>query len=139
MIYFDEEKNAYGYVIENPICSIDDEIWANYAGTDKWDIVNGVFTDITDTEEYKEKKAAEEEAEFNKQFFKTALGYVRRQVTMKDGSKKDFLADILPLLVVGVPVLVYSRELEQTRVSATESFINECKQQLFKDFYGNED
>jgi len=136
MIYFDKDKKAYSYGIENPICSIDDETWVNYAGTDKWDIINGEFIDITGTDEYKEKKKAEEEKALNEQFFKTALGYVRRKVTMKDGSKKDFLTDILPMLVVGVPVLVYSRELEQTRIQATESFINECKQQLFKDFYG---
>ena len=88
--------------------------------------------------DYEEKKKAEEEKEFNQQFFRTSLGYVRRTVTMKNGSTKDFLTDILPLLVVGVPVLVYSRELEQTRIQATEPFINECKQQLFKDFYGEE-
>lgn len=85
-----------------------------------------------------EEKEAEEEAEFNKQFFHTTLGYVRRQVTMKDGSKKSFLTDILPLLVVGVPVLVYDRQLNQTRIQVTEAFINECKQQLFVDFYGVE-
>ncbi len=89
-------------------------------------------------EKTEEEKQAEDDAEFNKQFFNTSLGYVRRSVTMKDGSKKDFLTDILPMLVVGVPVLVYSRELEQTRIQVTEPFINECKQQLFKDFYGEE-
>ena len=88
--------------------------------------------------DYEEQKQAREEKEFNQQFFRTSLGYVRRTVTMKDGSTKDFLTDILPLLVVGVPVLVYSRELEQTRIQATEPFINECKQQLFIDFYGEE-
>lgn len=92
----------------------------------------------TAREKTEEEKQAEEDAEFNRQFFPTTLGYVRRSVTMKDGSKKSFLTDILPLLVVGVPVLVYSRELEQTRVQVTEAFINECKQQLFVDFYGGE-
>lgn len=60
MIYFDNNKNAYGYKIPNDICSVEDNIWAEYAGTDKWDIINGVFTDITDTEEYKKKKETEE-------------------------------------------------------------------------------
>ena len=87
---------------------------------------------------YEEEKEAEKEAEFNHQFFHTTLGYVRRNVTMKDGSVKSFLTDILPMLVVGVPILVYDRELNQTRVQVTEVFINECKQQLYKDFYGNE-
>lgn len=85
-----------------------------------------------------EEKQAEADAEFNRQFFNTSLGYVRRAVTMKDGSKKDFLSDILPLLAVGVPVLTYTRELEQLKVIVTEQFINECKQQVLIDFYGGE-
>ena len=56
-IYFDENKNAYGFEISNPIATIDDLTWQQYATTDKWDIVDGVFVDITDTEEYKEKQA----------------------------------------------------------------------------------
>lgn len=60
MIYFDNNKQAYGYEIPNYIATVDDNIWIQYAGTDKWDIINGVFTDITNTPEYKEKKAIEE-------------------------------------------------------------------------------
>lgn len=56
-IYFDENKNAYGFEIPNPIATIDDVTWQQYATTDKWDIVDGVFVDITDTDEYKEKQA----------------------------------------------------------------------------------
>lgn len=60
MIYFDKDKNAYGNPIENHICIIPDEEWFPYAGTDKWDIIDGVFTDITNTEDYKKKKEVEE-------------------------------------------------------------------------------
>lgn len=70
------------------------------------------------------------------QFFNTSLGYVRRKVTMKDGTTRDFLSDILPLLQVGVPVLTYTSNLEQRQVLVTEQFINECKQQMLQDFYG---
>ena len=58
MIYFDVDKKAYAYEIENPVCVIEDSLWAEYAGTDKWDIVEGVFTDIADTEEYKASKTS---------------------------------------------------------------------------------
>ena len=109
---------------------VGDDIKAN---PDKYIIDDGIVREKTE-----EEKQAEADAEFNKQFFNTTLGYVRRSVTMKDGSTKDFLTDILPLLVVGVPVLVYDRQLNQTRVQVTEVFINECKQQLFVDFYGGE-
>lgn len=60
MIYFDENKNAYAYKISNPVATTDDDIWKNYAGTIKWDIIDGVFTDVTATETYKTKVAEEE-------------------------------------------------------------------------------
>lgn len=61
-IYFDLEKKAYAFEIENPIATVDDAIWSDYAGTDKWDIVDGVFADITNTEAYRSKAVAEEKA-----------------------------------------------------------------------------
>lgn len=60
MIYFDNEKNAYGFEIENPLCVIEEDLWMEYAGTDKWDIIDGVFTDITDTQEYIDKQSKKE-------------------------------------------------------------------------------
>jgi len=66
MIYFDADKNAYGFKIENPIATIDDVTWQQYAMTDKWDIIDGVFTDITDTEEYKEKEKQKERQRLDK-------------------------------------------------------------------------
>ena len=93
-------------------------------------------SEVIENPNYEEIKRQQQEAEFNRQFFNTSLGYVRRSVTMKDGSKKDFLCDILPLLVVNVPVLTYARDLTQNQVLTTEQFINECKQQLLIDFYG---
>lgn len=59
MIYFDSDKQAYAFEIPEYICSIEDNIWAEYAGTDKWDIIDGVFTDITDTPEYIARHLAE--------------------------------------------------------------------------------
>ena len=59
---------------------------------------------------------------------------------MKDGTFKDFLTDIVPLLQVGVQIITYTlngTELTQnTGVTVTEQFITECKQQVFNDFYG---
>lgn len=90
--------------------------------------------------DYEAEKQAELIEQFNKEFFNTSLGYIRRKVTMKDGSSKDFLTDIVPLLQVGVQIITYSlngAELTQnTGVTVTEQFINECKKQVFNDFYG---
>lgn len=70
MIYFDNDKSAYGYKIENAIAAIDDKTWEQYAGTDKWDILNGEFVDISNTPEYKNKLALEREESFKNSFFK---------------------------------------------------------------------
>ena len=93
--------------------------------------------------DYEAEKQAELIEQFNKEFFNTSLGYIRRSVMMKDGSSKDFLTDIVPLLQAGVQIITYSlngTELTQnTGVTVTEQFITECKQQLFNDFYGISD
>ena len=105
-----------------------------------------IYTSIEETDinyqfyngEYlsEEQIAERREEQFNKEFFNTSLGYVKRKVTMKDGTTKDFLTDILPLLQSGIPVLTYSKELEQIKSLVTDEFIEECKKQLMKDFYG---
>jgi hypothetical protein len=92
--------------------------------------------DIVANPNYEKEQKEKEEELFNASFFKTSLGYVRRSVTMKTGAVKDFLADILPVLEVGVPILTYSKDLEQKRVKVTEQFLQECKNQILIDFYG---
>ena len=88
------------------------------------------------TEQEKEEKRQQQ---FAKDFFNTSLGYVRRNVTMKDTSTKSFLTDILPLLEVDVPIITYNIDGTQNlNVAVTEQFITECKQQVLKDFYGEE-
>lgn len=77
-----------------------------------------------------------EKEQFLKEFFNTSLGYVRRKVSMQTGETKDFLADILPILQVGIPILTYTEDGEQNKVLVTEEFLDECKQQVIKDFYG---
>lgn len=112
---------------------------------DKAYVIDGVLTDITGTDKDKELQAEAREEEFNANFFSTSLGYVRRSVTMQTGAVKSFLTDILPMLIVGVPILTYTlpdftKDVDivdyQQKVSVTEDFINECKQQLLTDFYG---
>lgn len=85
---------------------------------------------------YEEDKRKQQEALFNQSFFNTSLGYVRRKVTMADGTVRDFLADILALLQPGVAIITYNQDLTQNKVIVTEEFINECKQQMLVDFYG---
>lgn len=90
-----------------------------------------------DTEREAEIERQKQE-KLQRQFFNTSLGYIKRTVTMQDGSTKDFLCDILPLLEVGVPILTYSASGIQSKVNVTQEFISECKNQLLVDFYGVE-
>lgn len=99
---------------------------------------------------YEQEEAERREAEFNKAFFNTSLGYIRRSVTMADGSHKDFLSDLLPAIFASVSagkaVNLYAYDQPpfdedvtdwteyQHLVTATPQFINECFDQLGADF-----
>lgn len=74
---------------------------------------------------------------FERCFFSTSLGYVKRKPYIKGtGEFKDFLSDMLAGMVVGQPILVYDRDLNQSLVNITEQFKQECAEQYNKDFYG---
>lgn len=100
--------------------------------------------------DWEEEQYNRREAEFNKAFFNTSLGYVRRAVTMVDGSKKDFLSDLMPTIKMGlesgipVNILTYDKPPfnkdvtdwteYQHQVVVTPQFIQECFLQLSNDF-----
>lgn len=70
-------------------------------------------------------------------FFQTSLGYISRDVHMKNGNIKDFLTDILPILQEGDPIVTYNVDgSKNENVSVTKEFLQECREQLHKDFYG---
>lgn len=98
-----------------------------------------------------EEKAQQREAQFDKEFFPTSLGYIRRIVTKADGSKADFLLDYVALIAKAVeknlpyPIKVYDRpesfdediidwESLQHDAFANDQFINECLAQVGNDF-----
>ena len=141
--YIGEAKEGYIFVA--------DGIFENYlVDPDRYKIVDHQVIDIIDTEEYKRIKANEREASFNKSFFNTSLGYVRRAVTMANGTTKDFLSDLLPVISMGVQsgsqvnILTYDKppfdhdiedwEEYQHQVVVTPQFIQECFMQLSNDF-----
>ena len=49
MIYFDTDKQAYGCAIQHYIATVEADVWAHYAGTDKWYFIDGFFSYITNT------------------------------------------------------------------------------------------
>lgn len=107
------------------------------------------IVDITPTTE--ELIKSREDA-FNKEFFNTSLGYIRRKVTMATGETKDFLSDLLPTISMGVqmgqPVTIitynkpdFTQEITdwvkyQHVENATAQFVQECFMQLSNDFTG---
>ena len=94
----------------------------------------------------------EKQTRFNKEFFNTSLGYIRRKVNMSTGETKDFLSDLLPVISFGIqsgqtiPVITYSLpdftqdltteylETLQTVKNVTSEFVQECFLQLSNDF-----
>ena len=74
---------------------------------------------------------------FARKFFPTSLGYVSRVVHNLTGMEEDFLNDTLNHLTVGYPIITYNADGTQNRqVAVTAEFIEECKRQKEKDFYG---
>ena len=74
---------------------------------------------------------------FQRNFFNTSLGYVRRKPYVKGtGEFKDFLDDILAGLKVGDQILTYTAEGNQQVAVVTEQFIDDCREQYTRDFYG---
>ncbi len=104
--------------------------------------------------DYETELAQSREELFKSKFFQTSLGWIRRKVSMKDGSTKDFLSDLLMQIKMGIdagqviPIVTYNtptftQELTeeylvslQANKAATPEFIQECLSQLVSDFYG---
>lgn len=105
-------------------------------------------------ENYATELAAKRKELFEQEFFETSLGWIRRKVNMKDGSKKDFLSDLLLQIKAGlemgkqVSIVTYlkpdfTQEINdeymqtlQVSKSATKEFIQECLNQTVSDFCG---
>ena len=101
-------------------------------------------------EEINTEQKNKRESDFYSSFFNTSLGWIRRSVTMKDGTQKDFLSDLLPSISAGfelgneVVIITYQKpnfnenipdmEALQERKKVTKEFIQECLTQLVADF-----
>lgn len=112
--------------------------------------VNEVIIYDETQEEADEREFNTRKEHFEREFFNTSLGYIRRQVTMKDGSHKDFLSDLLPTITMAlnmgqeVKVIAYNQpdftqDVEdwttlQHNETVTAQFIQECFLQLSADF-----
>ena len=106
--------------------------------------------ELMTVEEKEEEQAKKREEQFNKDFFNTSLGYVRRKVSMATGETKDFLSDLLPTISMGIqmgqPVQIIAYDKPDFRQEITDwtvlqnvqtvtaDFVQECFMQLSNDF-----
>lgn len=144
----DEETQE---VIQEAVIKKVEENYPTYYALEHWEkLVDGEVID--NTEEYEQEQIKAKQEEFNKEFFLTSLGYIRRKVSMSTGETKDFLSDLLPVISMGVqsgqtvPIITYSlpdfsKELTkeyleslQAVQNVTAEFVQECFLQLSNDF-----
>lgn len=108
------------------------------------------YTDGTVNENFETEQLQKKQEQFEKDFFETSLGYIRRKVTMQNGEIKDFLTDLLPSIAMGlqlnqpVNIICYNEpdftqdtidfEALQHIETATTQFVQECFVQLNNDF-----
>ncbi len=103
-------------------------------------------------EERNAEIVAERQKRFESAFFQTSLGWIRRKVTMQDGSIKDFLSDLILPIKAGiemgedVKIIIYKKpdfteedtleymESLQERKTADLNFVKECLLQTVRDF-----
>ena len=132
---FDDEGNPIMeiVIIKVPVPHMVEEIDPE---TGETIIVQGHHTE-TRTEIVEYLEIVDNPDNFKRMFFKTSLGYVRRKPFVKGtGEFKDFLDDILAGLKVGDTILTYTAEGVQQVSVVTEQFIDDCREQYTKDFYG---
>lgn len=138
--YTEEKLDKELYNLDDEMVYTDDE----YVLSD--DLTEYVKKDAEWEEEQKQKR----KATFEKEFFQTSLGWIRRAVNMADGSTKDFLSDLLPTISMAVqmgsPVTViayneppFDEDITdwkpyQHQEVVTAQFIRECFEQLQNDF-----
>lgn len=155
----DEEGNIIYIEIEEEITVIDYDEEGNPTGEHTETITKQIPKTHKETitiktlilnPNWEEEQAIKREADFKKAFFNTSLGYIRRSVTMADGSHKDFLSDLLSAISISVQsgkavnVITYDEPPfdhdiidwtpYQHQKSVTPQFIQECFTQLGADF-----
>lgn len=116
-------------------------------------IQNGEIVQKTESE-IEQQKIKARQTQFEKDFFLTSLGYIRRKVSMATGETKDFLCDLLPAITTGItlgqeiPIITYKEPdftqeftleyletLQEIKI-ATQQFCTECALQISADFMG---
>lgn len=125
---------------------------------EKFQVVNGVVEKLSETQ-YSQEQTEKRETQFNKDFFLTSQGYVRRKAYIQ-GTKetKDFLSDCLPALCnafslgQSIRAIIYNKppmtadvtdwsQYQKTDIEWTteeqQIFLSDCLSQYQRDFFGD--
>lgn len=114
------------------------------------EIITKTIYVLVENPDWEEEQARKREEQFNAEFFQTSLGHIRRAVNMANGTKKDFLSDLLPVISMSIQtgqavnIIAYDKpdfseditdwtEYQHIEV-VTPQFIQECFLQLSNDF-----
>lgn len=68
MIYFDQNKQAYAFVIADPLCAIEENVWKEYSSLQQgveYDIDETGIIDLRDTPGYEQEQAQKERQRLN--------------------------------------------------------------------------
>lgn len=134
--------------------SVEEQVYYNYLADESRYIVQD--NKIVEDPDYMEKMKNEREVGFKLQFFETSLGWIRREPTLADGTKDNFLNNNLPLFAIALtagqevvlPVAYqlpdfskelteeYMKSLQTLNQPITQQFIMECMQVKMTDFSG---
>ena len=147
-----EDKKTIDYYSN---MEVTEEVYNSFTAEPSKYIWDADKQEVIENPNYEEEKVKEREEQFNKDFFNTSLGYVRRKVSMATGETKDFLSDLLPTISIGVqmgqPITIitynkpdFTQEITdwtvfQNEQTVTAEFVQECFLQLSNDFKPVED
>lgn len=133
---------------------VEEQVYYNYLSDENRYIVQN--NKIVEDPDYMDKIKNKRETGFKEQFFETSLGWIRREPTLADGTKDNFLNNNLPLfaiaLTTGQTVVLpiayqlpdftkeltedYMQSLQIKNQNITQQFIIECMQVKMTDFSG---
>lgn len=94
MIYFDGNYQACAFEVENPVATVEEDVWSKYCEYERgtaWDIKNGQFVQLVSVEDLGARKEAERRiAELKRELDKTdyqAIKYSEGELTAEEYAK----------------------------------------------------
>jgi len=147
MIYFNQNKEACSFVIDNALCVVEDVIWQEFSTLklgEEYDITSEGIVDLRQTEEYKEKQAQKERERIAKLYL-TGADVERGIYQAKGMDFDDIVAMVTQLQPEGLDIKALKIELKANNfyrgnpyVNAVGALLGFTEEQLDKFFETND-